>query len=169
MSEEKVKKSIVTILALLILSVAGSAQAALFDFTDYVGYNGVTDGPLVIEDDGLTATFTGFSMVGEDGILTDFSWGVDAVASIAFSAPVYVDTLDLSGGINFTFESFLNGGPSKDAINYIIFALEPTVMNPMAMLGVESVEVSATPIPGAVWLLGSGLVGLVGLRRKFTV
>lgn len=25
----------------------------------------------------------------------------------------------------------------------------------------------ATPIPGALWLLGTGLVGLVGLRRKF--
>lgn len=27
---------------------------------------------------------------------------------------------------------------------------------------------TATPIPGAVWLLGSGLAGLVGFRRKFT-
>ena len=26
---------------------------------------------------------------------------------------------------------------------------------------------SATPVPGAVWLLGSGLLGLVGLRRRF--
>jgi hypothetical protein len=24
------------------------------------------------------------------------------------------------------------------------------------------------PIPGAVWLLGSGLIGLIGLRRRFT-
>jgi hypothetical protein len=31
----------------------------------------------------------------------------------------------------------------------------------------EGIRYHATPIPGAVWLLGSGLVGLVGLRKKF--
>lgn len=29
------------------------------------------------------------------------------------------------------------------------------------------VQVSPVPIPGAIWLLGSGLVGLIGLRRKY--
>ncbi|WP_207683794.1 VPLPA-CTERM sorting domain-containing protein [Desulfonema magnum] len=29
-----------------------------------------------------------------------------------------------------------------------------------------NVNVSAFPIPGAVWLLGSGLIGLAGIRRK---
>jgi len=29
-------------------------------------------------------------------------------------------------------------------------------------------ETSAVPLPPSVWLLGSGLIGLVGLRRKFT-
>jgi hypothetical protein len=29
-------------------------------------------------------------------------------------------------------------------------------------------EAAAVPIPASVWLLGSGLLGLVGLRRKFT-
>jgi hypothetical protein len=33
--------------------------------------------------------------------------------------------------------------------------------------GFYALETTPTPIPGAVWLLGSGLVGLVGLRRKF--
>jgi hypothetical protein len=32
--------------------------------------------------------------------------------------------------------------------------------------GLFGVQVTTVPVPGAVWLLGSGLVGLVGLRRK---
>lgn len=30
----------------------------------------------------------------------------------------------------------------------------------------DNVRLSAIPIPGAVWLFGSGLIGLVGIRRK---
>lgn len=29
-------------------------------------------------------------------------------------------------------------------------------------------EVSAVPVPAAIWLLGSGLIGLVGIRRRMT-
>ena len=28
-------------------------------------------------------------------------------------------------------------------------------------------EANPVPIPGAVWLLGSGLIAMVGIRRKF--
>jgi hypothetical protein len=35
----------------------------------------------------------------------------------------------------------------------------------VALLEVDNVP--AVPIPGAIWLLGSGLLGFVGLRRKF--
>ncbi|WP_319523070.1 PEP-CTERM sorting domain-containing protein [uncultured Desulfosarcina sp.] len=31
---------------------------------------------------------------------------------------------------------------------------------------IDAVGVSAVPVPGAVWLMGSGLLGLIGLRRK---
>ncbi|WP_022662549.1 hypothetical protein [Paucidesulfovibrio longus] len=34
--------------------------------------------------------------------------------------------------------------------------------------GFHSMETTATPIPGAVWLLGSGLLGLIGLRRRIS-
>ncbi len=33
--------------------------------------------------------------------------------------------------------------------------------------GFDNVRVEAIPIPSAVWLLGSGLIGLVGFRRNF--
>ncbi|MCP3873898.1 MAG: VPLPA-CTERM sorting domain-containing protein [Desulfobacteraceae bacterium] len=33
-------------------------------------------------------------------------------------------------------------------------------------MAVRCGQVSAIPVPGAVWLLGSGLFGLTGLRRK---
>jgi len=32
--------------------------------------------------------------------------------------------------------------------------------------GGVSADVSTTPIPGAAWLLGSGILGLVGLKRR---
>jgi hypothetical protein len=32
---------------------------------------------------------------------------------------------------------------------------------------ISGIDIDAFPIPGAVWLLGSGLIALVGLRRKF--
>ena len=36
-----------------------------------------------------------------------------------------------------------------------------------ASFSFEDVQATVVPIPGAVWLLGAGLIGLVGLRRKF--
>jgi len=33
--------------------------------------------------------------------------------------------------------------------------------------GVIAIYDSTVPIPGAIWLLGSGLIGLIGIRRKF--
>ena len=32
--------------------------------------------------------------------------------------------------------------------------------------GLDNLDVTIVPIPGAVWLLGSGLIGLAGIRRK---
>jgi hypothetical protein len=41
-------------------------------------------------------------------------------------------------------------------------------LDDMDLKGLTMKSMTATPIPGAVWLLGTGLLGLCGLRRKFT-
>jgi hypothetical protein len=38
---------------------------------------------------------------------------------------------------------------------------------PLSPVPGNSFEANVVPIPGAVWLLGSGLIGLVALRKKF--
>ena len=39
--------------------------------------------------------------------------------------------------------------------------------NPFLASYIDGVSASTVPIPPAVWLLGSGLVGLIGIRRRF--
>lgn len=34
------------------------------------------------------------------------------------------------------------------------------------VIAMRNIHTTATPIPGAVWLLGSGLLGMIGIRRK---
>lgn len=67
----------------------------------------------------------------------------------------YTLTFNATGPVKLSFES-LTGTPGYGGsvnINYC---------GPV----VADVKVSPVPIPGAVWLLGSGLLGLLGLRRK---
>ncbi len=37
----------------------------------------------------------------------------------------------------------------------------------LAHVCLDDLTINPVPIPGAVWLLGSGLIGLVGIRRRF--
>jgi hypothetical protein len=39
-------------------------------------------------------------------------------------------------------------------------------MNTPAYFAMDDLESNPVPVPAAVWLLGSGLIGLIGIRRR---
>ena len=62
----------------------------------------------------------------------------------------WVLRVGVSGAATYPDENFYVTGDAESIANFSILT-----------------EDVATPIPGAIWLLGSGFVGLIGLRRKF--
>lgn len=61
-----------------------------------------------------------------------------------------------------------SGNTSQDEVNYTSWdngLPQYSQLHNMASLGIWTRE-AVVPIPGAVWLFGSGLLGLIGIRRK---
>jgi hypothetical protein len=124
---------------------------------------------------------------------TGFGWNVDTTGytNIQVSIGVYIGAAaGITNGTDFTFEYF-NGStwsgttfdyPTKGAwtkmtldlsslgaVNSIDFRfLTPEINTSTQVMTLDLVKVEGTPvpIPAAAWLLGSGLLGLVAIRRR---
>jgi hypothetical protein len=75
---------------------------------------------------------------------------------------VVTDTLPNAIGVGYPLETYSLASPTL--AQYVRFDLDSYYG---ISGGINELSVYAVPLPGAVWLLGSGLLGLVGLRRKF--
>ena len=99
-----------------------------------------------------TIYFVSFWLENEGGPLNSFTtyWGGTDVG------PDLVN----SNAFPWTYFSGYVSAPTNSTV------LEFAYFQNSSYWGLDDVNVSSTiPLPGAVWLLGSGLVGLLGLRR----
>ena len=88
--------------------------------------------------------------VGPDFCLTNFGPFSSLQPNAYWSATEY--SPDTSSAWYFTMDGGLQGGISK--------------VNGYYAWAVQSGDVSAVPVPAAVWLFGSGLMGLIGVARR---
>ena len=117
-------------------------------------------------DAGFPSDLTGFVIdvywmgVTSDGFIYDSSGEFDGLQ-------VSVEFLDLSGTI-FNNELIPSFVPSLNTIDFAFFNLEQWDNGALVFKagGVLANNYSAVPIPAAVWLFGSGLIGLVGIARR---
>ena len=160
----------------------GSAQAALMNFT-LIGSINYADSNLFDLAEGDAVTVVG---IFDDSVL---SGGTGSVSFPGTTANSFVLT---AGNLSFTEADDTSGGvyPRLDLTAYSFddfrFHFGPggvggwyfdSELNLISGYDGESGSIAGTwvdfsvspvPVPGAVWLLGSGLLGLVGIARRKT-
>ncbi len=172
-----------TLLTITLLSVSSVAFAA---FVQTVTPDAANSGYQFVEVN-WAHTYDGSVPDPSRATLTIWADDVDDASPgwPASGYPAEQDKVFLNGvylGDLLTYGEFDNNRPDGIAQNLsmtvfdITHLLAPTmafqieVFNGTASHAMELISstltVAPTPIPGAVWLLGSGLVGLMGLRRR---
>jgi len=129
-----------------------SGASVNLGFTDNFLVNG-TGMDLVLFETGVPDTFKVTLNGITNNYLTNYTgysaggWDLNAVA---------INLDDFGIASSATLSSVLLG------LDYVGSGTVPS----LSLVGALNSSNSAVPIPAAVWLLGSGLVGLIGLRKK---
>ena len=98
--------------------------------------------------------------------------GFDSGENLKFRAEFDDYTNQTYGRYDFRTTLFNNGDTTPNAFVSVLFSDGTTLAGYLPDKGehlyymFNASELQATPIPAAVWLLGSGLAGLVGIRRR---
>ena len=179
------KTAIKSIICMTLLTVS-QAQAALINFTvdAQIGSAPAGNSFGLTVGDIITASgqFDDSTMLtGAFGDYFDFTSPVNNM-SISFGNTDYTDAMEKDGGALMYFSNGI-----FDGISYVA-AIDPTIPEflsnglvggPFDVSGTDYTgyvdgtwqvgsysAVSAVPVPAAIWLFGSGLIGLAGIGRR---
>jgi hypothetical protein len=93
--------------------------------------------------------------------LTDFEFPV-AMIDTGMNVTTATESLgSLLAPGSFTFDA----APGEYFVSFFGFA-DTFTSTQLGQYGIEISQVSAVPVPAAVWLFGSGLLGLIGVARR---
>lgn len=111
--------------------------------------------------------YDGLGIISDDA--EDWSNGDDGFGTVNLAEVSYL--LDLSGqSDSFTLATIIFDGLAvgNSALEFACVDLGDGLGDAIDVdsLGTAGVDVNPVPVPAAVWMLGSGLVGLMGIRRK---
>ena len=79
---------------------------------------------------------------------------------------LYLGAMHNSAPLIFSGDVSINGTVAIDWDDYLVSGQTYNFKDFNTTITVAQGSVSAVPIPAAAWLLGSGLIGMLGLRRK---
>ena len=169
------KKLIILAALMLMISVPAVAQASFVQNLDPARFWVVDDNS--ISDDNLVALELAEVGIIGSGNTLQYSLDNAAWTDVNFSAPLVIATGDDDWELVYFRLALGDGGyDTSAAVSFIApdgELFNSVLMNwgsfqlTMAVAG-DNDNVAPVPVPAAVWLFGSGLMGLIGLRRKIS-
>jgi len=183
------KMIVVAAMALLAISAqVGTASASLanggFETGDFSGWSvdAGSNWAMVIDTGAYAGTYHAeLGTYGTAGTITHDAFATTAGQQYTVSFALSNDSKDTTN----VFQALWNGqiqalNPVLDATQstpYTLYKFTATAdttssslafnfQNDQSVFHLDNVDATPTPIPAAFWLLGSGLAGLAGLRRK---
>ncbi|RNC65608.1 MAG: VPLPA-CTERM sorting domain-containing protein [Desulfuromonadales bacterium] len=146
---------------------AVDSTATLHAFTG--GTLAAANSTAVVDGTAVSGTLPGTVVFANTNGTNDYNHGItfgsNLKFSLAFAAPAFGGT---SGGSStFSLGLFQDETGQTSLLNGTLFTIDLNNDGTAAaqVLSNEA-TVTPTPIPAAAWLLGSGLMGLVGIRRR---
>lgn len=171
-----------SIILLFLLSTASHASKITYeilgDFSNMHGEDlGYFEGTLSIDSNGVYTDYDLHTSGGDGFIFTPYTYGDGSKIDSGSDGNVlivneYEPFIDFVSNLNLYFFDSLQNREIGFSTNIGSWGEEQTSMyNPGSNIryvsgGSATVIASTVPVPAAIWLFGSGLLGLTGLARR---